>query len=61
MKFLGSNTDGGKPKYSQRNLSHCHMCISTTNPTLTNLVLNSSLCAEQLTIKHPKHTEPITL
>jgi len=56
MKLLWNNIDGGKPKYSQRNLSHDHTSISTTNLALTTLVLKSSPYDEKL----KTHTGPVT-
>jgi hypothetical protein len=45
VEHLWDEADRGKPKYSKKNLSHCHFA---TNLTWTELESNASLRGERL-------------
>jgi hypothetical protein len=46
-------TESGKPKYSEKNLSHCH--FSTTYPTWNGLGLNLTLRSERMATNGLSH------
>jgi hypothetical protein len=59
IEHWGNDTDRGKPKYSEENLSQCH--LSTTNLTWTNLWMNMGLHNERPVTNHLIHGTAFSL
>ena len=53
MEHWQNDTDSGKVKYLEGNLSHA--TLSTTNPTQINMRLNVELCSDRLVTNHVSH------